>query len=119
MISYLSVLAKYARFAGRARRQEYWMFALVNLIISAALETSAVTTKSSRVELAAAIYGVAVILPSLAVLVRRLHDTGRSGAWFWIVLLPFIGGLWLLILTVIPGNLGVNRYGPDPKSAAA
>jgi len=106
---YLSVLKNYAGFAGRARRQEYWMFALVNLIIYAVLEVIAGVTKSSAV----------TILPSLAVLVRRLHDTGKSGAWFWIVLVPFIGGIWLLVLTAMPGGAGANRYGPDPKAVAA
>ena len=116
---YLSVLKNYAGFAGRARRQEYWMFALVNLIIYAVLEVIAGVTKSSAVTILLVIYAVALIMPSLAVLVRRLHDTGKSGAWFWIVLVPFIGGIWLLVLTAMPGGAGANRYGPDPKAVAA
>lgn len=116
---YLSVLKNYAEFTGRARRQEYWMFALFNVIITVVLEVLAFATRSSIFWILLVIYALAVIVPSLAVLVRRLHDTGKSGFWFFIGLVPFIGGIWLLVLTVLPGNIGANQYGPDPKAVAA
>lgn len=116
---YLSVLKNYAGFSGRARRKEYWMFTLVNVIVAVVLEVIALASKSSAVQVVYVIYLLAVLVPSIAVLVRRLHDTGKSGAWFWIGLVPFIGGIWLLVLTVLEGNSGANQYGPDPKAVNA
>ena len=114
---YLEVLKKYVVFDGRARRTEYWMFALFNIIIVAVLLILAVVTKSPIFYILYVLYLLAVLLPALGVLVRRLHDQGKSGAWFWISLVPFIGGIWLLVLTCIPGTPGPNQYGPDPKAA--
>ncbi len=62
------------------------------------------------------IYMVALIIPSLAVLVRRLHDVGKSGGWFFISLIPLIGGIWLFVLLCTDGNPGDNSYGPSPKA---
>lgn len=63
------------------------------------------------------VYGLAVIIPSIAVAVRRLHDIGKSGAWFFISLIPYIGTIWLLVLLCLEGEEGENQYGADPKSA--
>jgi uncharacterized membrane protein YhaH (DUF805 family) len=113
---YTDVLKKYAAFNGRARRQEYWMFTLFNALAMIVLAILAVAA-SKYLFVLYGIYFLAVIIPSLAVLVRRLHDIGKSGGWFWILVVPLIGGLWLLVLTCIAGNPGPNQYGPDPKLA--
>ena len=112
---YLAALRKYATFQGRARRREYWMFVLFNIIFAVVLEILYVATGSVVFFVLYGIYGLGVLIPGISVLVRRLHDIGKSGGWFWISLVPFIGGIWLLVLTVLAGNPGPNKYGPDPK----
>jgi uncharacterized membrane protein YhaH (DUF805 family) len=116
---YLAALKNYAGFTGRARRKEYWMFALVNIVVYVVIAILAAVTGSKAVFAIYAIYALAVLIPGLAVLVRRLHDTNRSGAWFFIALIPFIGGIWLLVLVASEGNQGPNQYGSDPKLAPA
>lgn len=119
---YLSVLKKYAVFSGRASRKEYWFFVLFNIIVAIVLMLLdgllGTTFKFGEVVMPYgylyAFYCLAIILPSLAVLVRRLHDTGRSGGWFFISLVPFIGGIWLLVLTCLAGNPEANKYGEIP-----
>jgi uncharacterized membrane protein YhaH (DUF805 family) len=117
---YLEVLKKYAVFSGRARRKEYWMFFLINLIISVVLIAidSLIGTFSpqARVGLLQSIYSLAVLIPSLAVTVRRLHDTGRTGWWILIGLIPVIGGIVLLIFMLLDSEPGSNEYGPNPKA---
>ncbi len=113
---YLAVLKNYVGFSGRARRTEYWMFALVNTVIYLALMALDYYLNTS---VPALVYALAVLLPSLAVGVRRLHDTSRSGAWILIALIPVIGPIVLLVFTVQPGTAGPNEYGPDPKQAPA
>jgi uncharacterized membrane protein YhaH (DUF805 family) len=123
---YLGVLQKYADFTGRARRKEYWMFLLIHIIIIVVLATLAGIGSAAGGRngpnplggLFGAIYGLyvlALLIPSLAVLVRRLHDTGRSGWWWLISFVPFVGGIILLIFTVEDGQRGDNQYGPNPK----
>jgi len=120
---YFAVVGKYATFAGRARRKEYWMFALVNFVICAALAIAGMVMlgKSQNSALAMdavlGVYLLLILLPSLAVTVRRLHDTGRSGWWFWIQLVPFVGPIVLFVFTVLDGTPGTNAYGPSPKGA--
>ncbi len=112
---YLAVLKNYAGFSGRARRTEYWMFTLFNLIAYVVLEVLAKSV-SSVFTILYLLYALAVIIPSLAVAFRRLHDIGKSAAWIWIALIPIVGGIWLLVLTCQPGQPGPNQYGPDPKA---
>jgi uncharacterized membrane protein YhaH (DUF805 family) len=123
MNCYLEVLKKYAVFSGRARRKEYWMFFLFNLIITLvlALIDSLTGTFSSQAGLGllSGLYSLAVLIPSIAVTVRRLHDTGRSGWWILLGLIPVIGGIILLIFMVLDSQPGENQYGPDPKAALA
>ena len=114
---YIEVLKKYVVFTGRARRKEYWFFALFNVIVSIAL---------SLIDMLLGldiglyfIYSLAIILPSLAVLVRRLHDTGRSGWWALIALIPLIGVIVIIVFTVQDSKPGENKFGAYPKEIAA
>jgi uncharacterized membrane protein YhaH (DUF805 family) len=112
---YLSVVKdNYANFNGRARRKEYWMFALFNMIF--VLVVAIVDYILGTFPLLYCIYLLAVAIPSLAVFVRRLHDIGKSGWWFFVWLIPIIGGIWLLVLLCTDGNPGENSYGPSPKT---
>lgn len=119
---YLTVLRKYAVFSGRARRREYWFFVLFNVIISAVLSMLDHGLASPIAEGAgplSGLYSLAVLLPSLAVSVRRLHDTGRSGWWLLIGLVPLIGWLVLLFFQVQDSEPGSNAHGPNPKPVPA
>ncbi len=112
---YLEVLRNYAVFSGRARRTEYWMFALFNFIIAMALGIAeAVLGGPGFIGI---LYGLAVLIPALAVSVRRLHDTGRSGLWLLIGLIPLIGFIVLLVFMVQDSDPGQNQYGMNPKAA--
>ena len=104
----------YADFEGRARRTEYWMFTLVNIIISIVL---ALIGRAIGLPVIGTLYGLAVLLPGIAVGVRRLHDTGRSGWWLLLALIPLIGTIWIIVLLVLDGDQGSNQYGADPKAA--
>lgn len=114
------VFENYANFKGRARRSEYWYFLLANMIIS----TIAVIIDSvAGLNFEPLPYGwlyfanaLLVFIPGLAVTVRRLHDVGKSGWFFFIVLVPIIGSFWLLYLLIKDGDQGTNQYGSDPKN---
>jgi len=116
---YLSVLKNYAKFDGRARRAEYWYFVLFNIIfaITAILLDNALGLANELTGYGP-IYGLYllfVLIPGLAVGVRRLHDIGKSGWMILVALIPLIGGIWILILMATEGDKGENEYGPDPK----
>ncbi|MCZ0989251.1 DUF805 domain-containing protein [Streptomyces diastatochromogenes] len=113
---YVDVLKKYAVFSGRARRQEYWMFFLFNLIISIVLT---VVDRAIGSNVLSLIYTLAVLLPGLGVAVRRLHDTGRSGWWILIALIPLVGSIILIVFLATEGKSEPNQYGPNPKYAPA
>ena len=110
---YLEVLSKYAVFDGRARRKEYWMFVLFSIVISLVL--AFIDGLAGTSSLIGGIYSLAVLIPSLAVSVRRLHDTDRSGWWLLIVLVPLIGAVVLLVFSVQDSTVGQNQYGMNPK----
>ena len=116
---YLEVLKKYAVFGGRARRKEYWMFVLFNMIItSVALILDyvlGIATEGMGYGLLSGLYGLAVLIPSLAVSVRRLHDVGKNGLFLFISLIPLIGGIWLLVVLCGDSESGDNQYGSNPK----
>jgi uncharacterized membrane protein YhaH (DUF805 family) len=114
---YLAVLKNYASFSGRARRTEYWMFSLFNVIIAIVLNV--ISLAIQQVSILGTIYGLAVLIPGLAVGVRRLHDTGRSGWWLLIGLVPLIGAIVLIVFMATDGEPGDNAYGPNPKFAPA
>ncbi|MDH4322283.1 MAG: DUF805 domain-containing protein [Desulfobulbaceae bacterium] len=117
---YLQVLRKYAVFAGRAGRQEYWWFFLFNLVFSLALGLVEIVTGwfGAGIGLLSALYSLAMCVPSLAVTVRRLHDTGRSGWWVLVGLIPLLGVVVLLVFMVRDGAPGENQYGPNPQATA-
>jgi uncharacterized membrane protein YhaH (DUF805 family) len=119
---FIEALKKYAVFSGRSRRKEYWYFVLFVTIISIVLNIIDVLigtyTRSSGVGLLSSIFGLAVLIPSIAVTVRRLHDIDRTGWWVLISLVPLVGWIVLLVFNVQDGTPGSNRYGPDPKAAS-
>lgn len=110
---YLGVLKQYAVFTGRSRRKEYWMFVLFNFIIAVVLGFVEEAIGSSGI--LGGIYALAVLLPSLGVGIRRLHDTGRTGWWLLIGLIPLIGTIVLIVFMVQDSQPGANEYGPNPK----
>ena len=114
---YLEVLKKYAVFNGRARRTEYWMFVLFNIIISFVL--GFVEGLVGGPGVIGLLYGLAVLIPGIAVAVRRLHDTDRSGWWLLIAFVPIIGAIVLLVFMVQDSKSGQNQYGTNPKEATA
>jgi len=118
---YLKVLKQYADFEGRARRTEYWMYTLVNvfvIIILAILDSMVGMSFAEGMPYGylTLLYSLAVFIPGLAVTVRRLHDLGKNGWWYLIALVPFIGGIWLLILLATDGQPQENEYGANPKA---
>jgi len=116
---YLKVLNQYADFNGRARRQEYWMFTLFNIIFafSAIMLDNLFGLSNSEEGFGPIyiIYGLAVLIPGLAVGVRRLHDIGKSGWMMLVSLIPFIGAIWLIVLFMTDSESGDNQYGQNPK----
>jgi len=102
---YIKVIKKYAVFSGRARRKEYWMFVLFNMLISFAINFIAT---SIRIPILGLLYQLAIFIPSIAVGVRRMHDTDRSGWW---LLLPIVN----LVFLCEDSQTGENEYGPNPK----
>ena len=120
---YLKVLTLYTQFSGRARRKEYWMFTLFNMLIAMILllidNALGLSFNYLGNELGMGylywLYFLLTFLPGLAVMVRRLHDVGKSGWMFFIALVPIIGAIWLLVLFVKDSESGENKYGPNPK----
>lgn len=116
---YFKVLKRYADFNGRARRKEYWLFVLFHILICLVLGVVdgvlGLDNKNSIISLAG-LYSLAIFIPSIAVAVRRLHDTNRSGWWLLLSLIPCVGGIVLLIFFVEDGQFGENEYGSNPKT---
>ena len=116
---YLSALKQYTVFDGRARRKEFWYFVLFNVLISFGLAIIDFKTGLYSAEyemgLLSSLYSLAVLIPSIAVGVRRLHDTDRSGWWLLLALVPVIGALVLLVFYLLDSTPGTNRFGPNPK----
>lgn len=123
---YLKVLRQYADFGGRARRREYWLFSLFNMLVYVALVWlcfffAPLLDDPTYTMVVAAIlcglYSLAVAIPGLAVAVRRLHDTGRSGWFILLALIPYLGSLILMIILMLGSKEGENQYGEDPRKA--
>jgi len=122
---YIKVLKNYASFKGRARRKEYWYFYLINIIISIILpqidklihleRTLPLTGfENEKIGALSLFYMFFILIPSLAVQVRRLHDINKSGWWVFIALIPLLGTVILFVMLAEPGNIGANQYGEDP-----
>ena len=120
---YLHALKNYSNFKGRARRKDYWMFTLMYVIIlifatildniiGTTFEIAGTNLGYGWVYL---IVGLLHLLPSLSLVVRRLHDVGKSGWFYFIILIPVIGFIWIFILSIKEGEMGNNFYGSDPK----
>ena len=115
---YFEVLKKYAVFDGRARRTEYWMYHLFTVIILTILIFLEIVSGDSLKGIFGMlqwIYLLGVAIPSLAVGIRRLHDTNRSGWWLLLALVPLVGALCVVVLACQDSTPGSNQYGPNPK----
>jgi len=116
---YLDVLKKYAVFTGRARRKEYWIFVLFSVIIFILLSfldgLIGMVDPVTGFGALSSLYLLAVLIPGIAVSIRRLHDVGKSGWMLLVALIPLIGGIWLLVLMVGDSMPGDNEYGANPK----
>ncbi len=113
---YLKVLKDYVNFQGRARRKEYWMYVLISIPIILVLYLLESLMGINGV--LTFVYSLAVLLPGLGVIVRRLHDTDRSGWWILIGLVPFVGSIILIVFLCLEGTPGDNRFGSNPKQFA-
>ena len=116
---YLTVLKKYAVFSGRATRAEYWYFTLINFVISLILnifDKALHLNSIGNLGVLSLIYSLAVLIPGLAVTVRRLHDINKSAWMLLILFIPFIGAIWLLILMLLDSKSEGNKYGVDTKN---
>lgn len=120
---YLKVLQNYATFSGRARRSEYWYFVLFNIIFAvvAMILDNVLGIAMDGVGYGPiyGLYVLALLIPGLAVGVRRLHDVGKNGWMFLIAFIPLIGAIWLLVLFCTDSQQGTNKWGENPKEVIA
>lgn len=117
---YVNVIKNYVNFSGRATRQEYWIFFLINIAVSIALgivDEIFVSSSGSSVHILSGLYTLFIFLPGFALFIRRLHDTNRSGWWILIGLIPVIGAIVLFIFTVLDSAPEINKWGVSPKYA--
>lgn len=121
---YAKVINQYTDFKGRARRKEYWMFILINAIFVLLISLTEVLIRGksifdagiSGITLALLLfYGLFTLLPSIAVSIRRLHDSGRSGWWYLITVIPYVGIFVFVYFMVLDSEPDENKYGPNPK----
>jgi len=116
--NYIGVIKKYVVFDGRARRREFWMFFLANFIVGAVLGIlGRIPGIGILFTVVSYIYSLAILLPSIAVGARRLHDTNRSALLLLLGLIPLVGAIILIVFCVQEGTPGENQYGPNPKGA--
>ena len=119
---YLKVFKQYADFRGRARRKEYWMYVLFNVlfaVIAMILDNVLdIAIKGLNYGPIYGLYYLATLIPSLAVGVRRLHDVGKSGWMMLVAFVPCIGGIWLLVLFCTDSEAGENKWGANPKEVS-
>ena len=105
----------YVNFSGRAIRSEFWYwFLFVVLVAIASSVIDAVLFSELELSPISTLAGLALILPGIAISIRRLHDLDRSGWWYLLVFVPLVGGIILLIWNCMRGTVGPNRFGPDP-----
>jgi uncharacterized membrane protein YhaH (DUF805 family) len=108
-----AVLENYAEFSGRSRRAEFWWFALANFIVNIVFTVLGQAT--ALFTILGFVYGLAVLIPGIAVGIRRLHDTGKSGWWLLIALIPFVGVIVLIVFMATDSTPGTNEWGSSPK----
>ncbi|KUG08039.1 DUF805 domain-containing protein [Solirubrum puertoriconensis] len=117
---FLHALKNYATFSGRARRKEYWMFTLFNIIFAIAAmvldNVLGLAFDGIGYGMIYGLYSLGMLIPGLAVAVRRMHDVNKSGWFLLIGFVPLIGAIWLLVLMCSEGTRGDNQYGTDPKA---
>jgi uncharacterized membrane protein YhaH (DUF805 family) len=111
---YIGAFRKYADFSGRATRSEYWWFYLVTIAVSILISILE-SILNIPFGLISVIYGLVSVIPTLALLVRRLHDTGKSGWFLLILVIPFLGIILFVISIFTDSTPGANKYGPNPK----
>lgn len=111
---FIEALKKYAEFSGRASRKEFWVFVLICMIINAILGVMGIIFGALGMEILAIIVGLALIVPSISVGTRRLHDTGRTGWWQLIYFVPIIGFI-IMIVFLVQDSHDENDYGVNPK----
>lgn len=113
-------LKKYAQFHGRSRRKEFWYFVLFNILINIVLTIVDMTVgtyyDTYGIGILSGLFALFILIPGIAVSIRRLHDTGRSGWWLLLGLIPLIGGIVLIVFYAKDSEPGTNQYGPNPKS---
>ena len=109
-------LTNYVGFSGRAPRSEYWWFVLFGIIVDI---VAGLLDFVLNISVLYPICALALLLPSLAVAIRRLHDIGRSGWWWLIIFVPLVGAILLLVWACTAGTRGQNQYGPDPLASGA
>jgi uncharacterized membrane protein YhaH (DUF805 family) len=118
---YLTVLRRFRYFSGRSRRREYWVYILINWVISLMLGFVdgifglKLGGDDAQIGVLGGLFSLIFFVPNLAVGIRRLHDIGRSGWWTLIILIPLVGFIWLLVLDVTDSQPGSNNWGPSPK----
>jgi len=109
-------LRRYAEFTGRSRRQEYWMFFLFVLLVTIGLSIieGIFGLRIGEAGILSGLFSLAILIPAIAVGIRRLHDIDRSGWWLLIGLIPFVGAIVMIVFMATRGTTGDNRFGPDP-----
>ncbi|WP_439183191.1 DUF805 domain-containing protein [Carboxylicivirga taeanensis] len=116
---FIAALKKYADFSGRARRKEYWMFVVFYALFSfaaAIIDGLLISMAGIYFTPVLTLFALSMVIPTLAVSVRRMHDIGKSGAMILVSFIPIIGGIWFLIMAATEGTAGENQYGQDPKA---
>ena len=117
VVAMFEALSKYFQISGRARRKEYWLFVLLVFLLSFVtlfIDMMLIGSGIASYEFASIITNIFLIIPSITVLIRRLHDIERSGWWILLILIPFLGAIVLFIFTLLRGTDGDNEYGEDP-----
>ena len=114
----LMPLKRYADFSGRSRRKEYWMFVLFVVIVYVVLALLGSALGETAATALLGIFALGILIPSIAVQVRRFHDQGKSGWFVLLGFIPLVGGLIVLVFMCLEGDQGPNEYGPDPKGGA-
>lgn len=114
---------KYASISGRANRTEFWVWQLFNLVLNIVLGVLSLALSSIGEGavyvggVLSVIVGLALLIPNICVAVRRLHDTGRGGGWWFIIFVPLVGWIWFLVLMLLPGEPQSNRFGEVPTTS--